>query len=553
MAVKINLHKNREEAVEKFIDLGKIWPIVKKNWLVLERDKARLIPMMMFPLIMILIYGSTAGTTTKFISAAVVNYDGGAYSQQVVSTLYADQTFTITAQVASQDQARRMLDENKAEVFFVIPPDFGSQIEQGANPQISVFVDKADGTAAAVAQGQARALAQRVGAMIQAQRIIQATARLQQTQATLQQAQAVSNAGSNAKVSRDLLQALADTSYSATQKTSATASATLLAKAMASRNTLGYVVDPNLLIGAFEFGTSSSLSGLFRLVDTQQQTLNAIAFYNSLSGQFGQQAAAATKIYSALGAARSASQAQAASATAAQKLVSQAELQLEQARKQISNSNTFVSVNYVEAYGSGRGGLDFLLANILALVIFQGAAAGLGRAIAGERQNGSMTRVFLTPTSSTTIIVGTQLFYLVVEAVRSAIIVGIAIAFFGVVISGSIVDVMLLIALYAIGATGVGMALSVLARTQEQYMSMSMVIILPTIFLSGVFFPIQSLPSALQWIAGVLPMAPMATAMNAVIVKGLGLGTVLPEVAYLAAFGIVTVAASIMLFQREQV
>ncbi len=84
-------------------------------------------------------------------------------------------------------------------------------------------------------------------------------------------------------------------------------------------------------------------------------------------------------------------------------------------------------------------------------------------------------------------------------------------------------------------------------------MSISLVVIIPTIFLSGVFFPIQSLPSSLQVIAGILPMSPMASALSSVMVKGFGLASALPQIAYLAVFGLVSVAASVAMFQRELV
>jgi ABC-2 type transport system permease protein len=205
----------------------------------------------------------------------------------------------------------------------------------------------------------------------------------------------------------------------------------------------------------------------------------------------------------------------------------------------------------VEPYGSGHRGIDFLLPSILALIIFNGASQGLGRAIAGERQDGSLTRVFLTPTSNFSIIVGTQLFYLLFEIVRSSAIIFVAILLFGVTIKGSILSIMAIIALFAVGATGVGMVLSTLTRSQEQYMALAMLITFPMFFLSGVFIPVQTMPPFFQGIAKVIPITYAADALRGVMIKGFSLAQVWPDILFLIAFGALTTSFTVWLFKRE--
>jgi ABC-2 type transport system permease protein len=212
-----------------------------------------------------------------------------------------------------------------------------------------------------------------------------------------------------------------------------------------------------------------------------------------------------------------------------------------------------LNLNQVDPYGSGRKGIDFLLPSILALIIFMGASSGLGRAIAGERHDGSLTRVFLTPTSNFTIISGTQLFYMLFETLRSSLIIFIAIALFGVTVSGSILDIIVIIALFAFGATGVGMVLSVLTRSQEQYMAISMLVSMPMMFLSGVFIPIQTMPPIFQGITAVLPITYAADALRGIMIKGFGLTQVIPDIVYLAFFGVFIFLLTILLFKRELV
>jgi len=209
-----------------------------------------------------------------------------------------------------------------------------------------------------------------------------------------------------------------------------------------------------------------------------------------------------------------------------------------------------IKVESVDVYGQ-RQGIDFALPALIALIIFQGAIMGMGRAIAGERHDGSLTRVFLTPTSDTTILLGTQLFYMVLETFRAIFIVIIAMLAFGLTISGNVFDVLFIIILFTMGATGVGLVISSFAKTEEQFMPMAMLVSLPSMFLAGAFFPIQTMPAMLQGLAKVLPIYYAGDALRGVMVKGFSLMQVLPDVIFLLLFALAMLVISTRVFKRE--
>jgi ABC-2 type transport system permease protein len=95
------------------------------------------------------------------------------------------------------------------------------------------------------------------------------------------------------------------------------------------------------------------------------------------------------------------------------------------------------------------------------------------------------------------------------------------------------------------------MVLSVLTRSQEQYQAASAIITLPTMFLAGVFIPIETMPPALQAITKILPITYAADALRGVMIKGFVLSQVVPDITFLAGFAIFTLALSVMLFKRE--
>ena len=542
---------NHIEEREKAIDIQKAWAIVKKNWLVLKSDRARLIAMFTFPLLMILIYGTTTGVATKGITTTIVNYDNSALSNQVVSAIYADQTFVVTSKIGSQDQAKRMLEAGQIKSAVIIPAGFGNSVERGHPLPISIMIDESD-PSSSVTVPRIQEIANALSIQFEQENIRKLQENLSIANNQLNAANSIATLISG----KDFSVLAAQTTGYYTQLNSVGYGSynSLNAYSLIQFNNIGYPLNPNQLLYVPQGSTtSSSFGGLLSSISAQQEAISLEQYYSAQASAVKSLIFYGSSIYSSYQ-----QLAQTNQYNEVELKVASTQIQLATTAVQNANTISFTLLNSIPVtvnnpFGSGRSELDFLLGNILALVIFQGAAAGLGRAIAGERQNGSLTRVFLTPTSSSTIILGTQVFYLILEALRSSLLLIIAMVLFNVTISGSVLDFLFIILIYAIGATGIGMVLSIVAANQEQYQALSLLVIVPTIFLSGVFFPIQTLPSYLQSLAQLLPMAYAADAMSAILVKGFGLTQIMPDILFIAGFGALTVIASIMMFQRELV
>jgi len=185
------------------------------------------------------------------------------------------------------------------------------------------------------------------------------------------------------------------------------------------------------------------------------------------------------------------------------------------------------------------------------MTIFQGAVMGMGRSVAGEKREGSLTRVFLTPTSNTTIIVGTLSFYVFFELVRAAFLIIFSIVVFNIQIKGSLLLIALILAIYIIVSTAIGMIISSLVRTEQQYQAMAMLISLPTMFLSGVFFPVQSMPKVMQSIANFLPITYASNALRGVMIKALPIGMIIYPLIILVVFLVICTVGVISVFKRD--
>lgn len=550
MEEQAKLTPTHNGAVERMVDLPKIWAIVKKNWLVLKGDQVRLVPLILFPIIMIVIFGYASGNVPKHIDTAVADYDHTYLSRQVLDEVSAAETFRLKYVVGTQDEGKRLMDEGKIKILLVIPSGFEDNVQQGRPAKLSLMVDESDSSVAQIGKSMAQRFSQELSLRISAQRLSQISANANAAAQGISQLPYAQNAQQMLSSSQSSSSAYASSLSRAYSRASKLSSDT----ARETTNSLGYLIDQNEVVSSFSPASLSQATlTLLAVGDSQQATLQQVAVYQALGALQSRIYSDASSIYSnyAQLLALSYSQQQSAHAFAAASSSTASALQGISSNAQSVLSP--IELEVLEPYGYGRRGIDFLLPSMLALIIFQGATMGLGRAIAGERKDGSLTRVFLTPTSNVTIILGTQVFYLLLETVRSSMIILVSIILFGVSISGNLLDIVAVIALFAFGSTGIGMALSVITKNQEQYMALGMLISMPMMFLSGVFFPIQTMPQVLQAFAQYLPITYAADALRGVMIKGFSLYAVVPDLLALALFGAVTLVASLMLFKRELV
>ncbi len=209
-----------------------------------------------------------------------------------------------------------------------------------------------------------------------------------------------------------------------------------------------------------------------------------------------------------------------------------------------------INLQIVKQYGDIRY-IDFLVPAILAMTVMFSAMMGMGESIAGERERGELARLFMTPTSVATVVGGKILAKLTVETVRAIILIIVAIVLFGVVINGSIALTVLLLVLSVLCFVGFGIMISARVSTQEDYTQIVMPFTMPMMFLSGVFFPLETMPWIFQKIAYLFPLTYANDALRAVMLKGVGLGAIWVDVVVLLGFTVFFFGLGVTRFHRD--
>lgn len=193
---------------------------------------------------------------------------------------------------------------------------------------------------------------------------------------------------------------------------------------------------------------------------------------------------------------------------------------------------------------------EFVAPGIMSMVVMMSLMTGLPHAISYEKDMGTLDGMLVAPTSRWAIILGKVLAQSTRGMIQGFIILLMAVLLFGVVIHGSILLVILLILLTVFSFVGLGILITSFADKEETATMVMMTLMFPMMFLSGVFFPIQQMPSYMQVLANFLPLTYAASAMRKVMVLGAGVSAITPEVIILAVFGIVLLTVAVPMFKR---
>ena len=151
--------------------------------------------------------------------------------------------------------------------------------------------------------------------------------------------------------------------------------------------------------------------------------------------------------------------------------------------------------------------------------------------IVREKEKGTMEVLLVSPVKPLMIIVAKAIPYLVLAFVILMIILMMARYVLGVPLVGSLFWIIVISVLYILLALSLGLLISNVARTQLVALLLSaMVLLVPIVMLSGMIFPVESMPEVLQWISAIVPPRYYIEAMRKLMIMGVGINEVAREV-----------------------
>lgn len=154
--------------------------------------------------------------------------------------------------------------------------------------------------------------------------------------------------------------------------------------------------------------------------------------------------------------------------------------------------------------------------------------------IVREKERGTMEVLLVSPARPLMVIVAKAVPYLVLAFVILIVILLMAHYVLSVPLAGSLVWILLVSVIYILLALSLGLLISNVAQTQLVALLLSaMVLLMPVVMLSGMLFPVESMPKILQWISAIVPPRYYISAMRKLMIMGVGIREVMQEVVIL--------------------
>ncbi len=169
--------------------------------------------------------------------------------------------------------------------------------------------------------------------------------------------------------------------------------------------------------------------------------------------------------------------------------------------------------------------------------------------IVREKEKGTMEVLLVSPVRPLMVIIAKAVPYLVLAFGILITILLMARYVLDVPLQGSLSWILAVSTLYIMLALSLGLLISNVAQTQLVALLLSaMVLLMPVVMLSGMIFPVESMPAVLQWIAAVVPPRYYIEAMRKLMIMGVGIDEVMKEVSILALMTIVFLTIALKKF-----
>jgi ABC-2 type transport system permease protein len=194
---------------------------------------------------------------------------------------------------------------------------------------------------------------------------------------------------------------------------------------------------------------------------------------------------------------------------------------------------------------------DFLVPGIIALSIMQTGIFSVAFAFVQQKQTGVLRRLMATPMRVSEFLAAQVSTRLIMAAVQVVILVAVAVVAFHFRLAGNVIELLMACILGSAIFIAVGFAISGYASDEQAVPAIANIIVLPMMFLSGIFFPRDSMPGWLHRISDFLPLTYVTDAIRSVSVNGSHLWNLGPDVIGIAVWLMITIVLAIRLFRWE--
>lgn len=202
-------------------------------------------------------------------------------------------------------------------------------------------------------------------------------------------------------------------------------------------------------------------------------------------------------------------------------------------------------------YNPSLASTNFMIPAMIGMILQYLGTMLTATAIVRERERGTIEQLIVTPLRPRELVLGKLTPYVILAFLDTIEVLVIGVLVFRLEINGSLLLLLGLTALFLVTTLGVGLLISTIANTQQEAMLLTMFTLLPSIFLSGFFFPLAAMPVWLQVSSFLIPLRYFLIIARGIVVKGVGAEALLPEIVALGFFAVLVMSAAAARFRKS--
>ena len=203
-------------------------------------------------------------------------------------------------------------------------------------------------------------------------------------------------------------------------------------------------------------------------------------------------------------------------------------------------------------YNENMAGAYMFVPGVMALILMIVSALMTSITITREKEAGTMETLLVSPLNPLQIVIGKVTPYVLLSFLNALTIVAMGYFVFGLPVHGSLFLLLFESLLFISVALSLGIFISTLVDTQQMAMFASMMILmLPTILLSGFIFPVENMPEVLQWVSYIVPAKYFIIIVKSIMLKGTGMAFIWKETLVLIFMMVFFIGNSVKRFKTR--
>jgi ABC-2 type transport system permease protein len=211
-----------------------------------------------------------------------------------------------------------------------------------------------------------------------------------------------------------------------------------------------------------------------------------------------------------------------------------------------------VSAEFRVWYNPELKSRNFMVPGVLGLLLMVMTMLLTSLAIVKEKELGTLEQLVVTPIKPYQLIIGKLAPFFMIGVVDVLLVVFFASLVFNLPVKGGVPLLVSLSLIFLMTTLGLGLFISTISRTQQQAMMTAIFFfMLPMMFFAGFVFPIENMPTIIQYVSYLIPLRYYFIIVRGLFLKGVGIQILWPQALALLLFGSTILSMSVMRFQKK--